>query len=203
MEGRCKAPGTRSHAVVRHDVTRRFLDPCKDQGAAVPSRCNADLLPTSRFRDDFRATFCYTSLMPQNDPKTYRGAQGDRALWSAVVQQAMDDLNEAPFGSTDHATAVAFFIGGGDWRQSRTDIADRIGIHADDLERCGRRLIEARRVAAGIPAVPSQLAPAPAQAAPVPVLVVRQLCKPRIARPVKDRNWWIAKFMAEGSRRSA
>ena len=43
-----------------------------------------------------------------------RRDRGERALWSAVVQQALDDLDGEPFGSLIHNAAMAYFLGGGE-----------------------------------------------------------------------------------------
>lgn len=125
------------------------------------------------------------------DVRQHRG-QGDRALWAAVVQQAIDDL-DAPPDSLERADAVAFFTGRGEWRQSRIDIADRLGIHADDLERCGRRLMEARGI------IESLVRPVPRVVEP-PVRIVAMPALERPARqpkPAKDRTWWIRQFLTE------
>lgn len=126
------------------------------------------------------------------DVRQHRG-QGDRALWAAVVQQAIDDL-DAPPDSLERADAVAFFTGRGEWRQSRIDIADRLGIHADDLERCGRRLMEERGITESVPARPVPRVvepPVVVVALPSPVKPAR---KPKVA---KDRTWWIRQFLTE------
>jgi len=60
--------------------------------------------------------------------------QGERALWSAVVQQAIDDVMDEPIGSLIYDDAVAFFTHTGEWAVSRTHIADELGIHADAPE---------------------------------------------------------------------
>jgi hypothetical protein len=74
----------------------------------------------------------------------FYGDRGERALWSAVVSQAISDLTYERLNSIDFNTAVAFFLDGGEWRQSRGDVADMLDLHADDLERCGRQHLLAR-----------------------------------------------------------
>ena len=74
----------------------------------------------------------------------FRRTQGEVALWSAVVHQAYVDLMDAPLGSFPHKDAVAFCTSGGTWRESRINIADMIGINADDIERGGRKVMAAR-----------------------------------------------------------
>jgi hypothetical protein len=73
-----------------------------------------------------------------------------RDLWVAVVLQAKDDIENEPLESNDFAQAVAFFIGSGSWVQNRTAIADYLDLHSDDLEKMGRRCINARRLAEGL-----------------------------------------------------
>lgn len=135
--------------------------------------------------------------MSQHDTRSQRG-QGERALWIAVVQQAIDDLSSGR-DSLEHADAVAFFTSGGEWRQARIDIADRLEIHADDLERCGRRLMKAQGIAEAIPAPAQPIRRAPP--APLPSIVAtraQESVKPaRQPRPAKGRDWWIARFMAK------
>jgi hypothetical protein len=74
-----------------------------------------------------------------------------RALWSAAVMQAKADVEHQPFESIDYDQAVAFFIGGGAWAESRLALADCLELHPDDLERVGRRCIAARRELEGLP----------------------------------------------------
>ncbi len=73
--------------------------------------------------------------------------RGEQALWGAVVLQAMEDIASLPLHSLDYAAAVDFLTAGGWWREGRTNIADCIAVHADDLERAGRRQIAARLAA--------------------------------------------------------
>jgi hypothetical protein len=130
--------------------------------------------------------------MPQEDAISHQ-THGERALWTAVVLQSIHDLDHERH-STEYTDAVAFFTGTGEWRRSRTDIADRIGVHADDLERCGRRLIDARRIAGVLPV---QVAPLPSLVvAAVPIVVPEPVKSPRRVKPTKDRNWWISRFLA-------
>lgn len=140
--------------------------------------------------------------MSPDDTRSYRG-EGERALWAAVVQQAIDDL-DTDRNSLEHTDAVSFFTSGGEWRQARIDIADRLGIHADDLERCGRRIMAELGIAEIIPAprvaaasVPVPVATPPA---PLPTLVATfnpEAVKPgRQPKPTRDRNWWISRFLA-------
>src|SRR4051812_20882529 len=86
-------------------------------------------------------------------PKDQIGVSGDRQyrdLWVAVVLQAKDDIENEPLGSVDFTQAVAFFIGSGNWAQNRTVIGDYLDLHRDDLEKLGRRCINARRAAEGL-----------------------------------------------------
>jgi len=54
-----------------------------------------------------------------------RRGHGERALWSAVVQQAIDDAMDEPVGSQIYTEALAFFTHDGDWAQSRADMPMR------------------------------------------------------------------------------
>jgi hypothetical protein len=90
-----------------------------------------------------------------------------------------------------------FMTAGGEWGLSRLTIAGHIDLHPDDLERCGRRCIATRRVAEGLPVeiIKTQAAPQEVpfprpQAIPAPV---------KRERLKRDRNWWIAKFMAHAA----
>jgi hypothetical protein len=83
-------------------------------------------------------------------PDRYRG-MGERALWCAVVQQALDDLDYEPVNSLLHDDAAAFFLNGGEWAVSRGEVADMLDIHPDDIRRCGVRHMAERRRAEGIP----------------------------------------------------
>jgi hypothetical protein len=73
-----------------------------------------------------------------------------RHLWSAVVLQAKDDIENLSLDSVEFEQAVAFFIGRGDWVQNRTAIGDFLNLHRDDLEKAGRRCINRRRVSEGL-----------------------------------------------------
>jgi hypothetical protein len=128
--------------------------------------------------------------MPQEDAISHQ-IHGEHALWTAVVLQAIHDLDHER-RSTEYTDAVAFFTGTGEWRRSRTDIADRIGVHADDLERCGRRLIDARRIPGILPVQVAPLTRIVVTPAPEPEPVK----SPRRVKPTKDRNWWISRFLA-------
>jgi hypothetical protein len=131
--------------------------------------------------------------MPQDDTISHQ-THGERALWAAVVLQAIHDLDDDP-RSLIYSDAVAFFTGTSEWRRSRTDIADSIGVHADDLERCGRRLIDAHKT----PGVVMVQVVAPLAApvvAPIPVVVPVPVKPLRRIKTTKDRNWWISQFLA-------
>jgi hypothetical protein len=80
-----------------------------------------------------------------------------RALWSAAVMQAKADVEHQPFESIGYDQAVAFFIGGGAWAESRLALADCLELHPGDLERVGRRCIAARRQLEGLPPEPAGL----------------------------------------------
>jgi hypothetical protein len=89
-----------------------------------------------------------------------------RHLWSAVVLQAKDDIENLSLDSVEFAQAVAFFIGSGDWVQTRTAIGDFLNLHRDDLEKAGRRCINRRRVSEGLgPLLARQPWPTPAHTA--------------------------------------
>jgi hypothetical protein len=130
--------------------------------------------------------------VPQDDTISHQ-THGERALWAAVVLQAIHDLDHER-GSLEYTNAVAFFTGNGEWRRSRTDIADRIGVHADDLERCGRRLIDAHKIPDVVPV--QVVAPRPV-VAPIPVVVSEPVKSPRRGKPTRDRGWWISQFLSE------
>jgi hypothetical protein len=82
-------------------------------------------------------------------------SESDRALWCAVVLQARDDLGDFPVGSIEFNQAVAFFCANGEWGESRQNVAAHLGLDEFDLRRAGTRWVEARRLAAGLPPLPS------------------------------------------------
>jgi hypothetical protein len=90
--------------------------------------------------------------------------QSYRILWSQVVLQAKDDLDQEPRGSILFDQATAFFVSRGDWAESRAIIADCLQMHPDDLYRCGKRWIAERRTRDGLP---SEAPPAPRPNQPV------------------------------------
>jgi hypothetical protein len=79
-----------------------------------------------------------------------------RALWIQVVTQAQEDLEDEPVSSILYDHAVAFFVGSGQWAESRGVIADLLEMHPDDLFRSGPRWIAARRKRDGLPPEPPQ-----------------------------------------------
>jgi hypothetical protein len=91
-----------------------------------------------------------------------------RALWAAVVLQAQEDVRHEPIDSVNYAQAVHFFIGAGEWADARARISDHLDMHRDDLENCGRRCINERRLAAGLDPLPRRLRPLPEHTAPRP-----------------------------------
>ena len=121
--------------------------------------------------------------------------QGERALWSAVVQQAIDDVMDEPIGSLIYDDAVAFFTHTGEWAVSRTHIADELGIHADDLARAGRRITAQRRLSEGMPADTPIALPQPARrrcvrhTGPLPRLEAVFLPPPPKERQHYVRRW--------------
>jgi len=68
-----------------------------------------------------------------------------RALWAAVVIQALDDIETEPMASVSFTDAEAFFTRMGAWGEARMAIADFLDLHPDDLERVGRRALAMRR----------------------------------------------------------
>ena len=95
-------------------------------------------------------------------PSRVGAGSGERALWSAVVMQAIDDIRTAKFDSLDYSQSVYFMTGD---TEARTHVADYLGLHADDLKQSGDREVRKRRIAEGLP--------------PVELRVV----KPRVAKP--------------------
>jgi hypothetical protein len=78
-----------------------------------------------------------------------------RMLWVQVVLQAKADLENEPIGSVLYDQAAAFFISRGEWAVSRATVADCLGMHPDELRRCGERWIAERRQHEGLPPVPA------------------------------------------------
>jgi len=102
-----------------------------------------------------------TLVEPDPRPKPLSG-HGIGALWAAVVRQALDDLDYEPFDSFPYLDAAAFFLNGGEWAVARGAIADLLGVHPDDIRRCGMRHLTDRRLTEAIPE------PAPAPCVPRP-----------------------------------
>jgi hypothetical protein len=98
-----------------------------------------------------------------------------RSLWIQVVLQARDDIDTEHYLSHDYHQAVAFFTHDGLWGQSRQEIADRIDLHPDDLERLGQVAIKARHARDGVPPVIERASRDP---------------------DVHDQAYWVAKFLA-------
>jgi hypothetical protein len=145
--------------------------------------------------------------------------QSTRALWSAVVLHAVNDIDSEHYRSLEYGEAVAFFTAAhGPWAESRQAIADYLGLHSDDLTRLGRAAIEARHLRDGPepitvrPAVeiqPTSTRPVPRVTNPAPVVprppVIRRPDPPERDRnrtpnrrpgdPPRDRDWWIRRFM--------
>jgi hypothetical protein len=123
----------------------------------------------------------------------------ERTLWTQVVLQARDDLADADRLSFNFNQAYAFFTGRHDWRRSREDIAECIGLHVDDLERLGRQTLAARTDQA----VEQKVEPVKLKSDPVPAIVHRpepslSVVPAKRGRPrnaVRDRNWWIQDFL--------
>jgi hypothetical protein len=67
-----------------------------------------------------------------------------RGLWSSVVLQAIEDIENQPMQSIAFDEAVAFFTRSGLWAESRTMVGDFLELHCDDLETIGKHCISAR-----------------------------------------------------------
>jgi hypothetical protein len=112
------------------------------------------------------------------------GDRGYRSLWIAVVLQAKTDIENEPLDSIHFAKAVAFFIGSGAWAENRVAVGDYLDLHRDDLERLGRRCINARRIAEGLePLLPRQPWPTVARAKPAEVQRFQPKARSQPARP--------------------
>jgi hypothetical protein len=142
--------------------------------------------------------------------------QHHRALWSAVVLNAVNDIDGEHYRSLEYSEAVAFFTAArGPWAESRQAIADYLGLHADDLTRLGRAAIEARHLRDGPEPITVRAAVAIQPITPRPVLssnpapvvprapVIRRPDPPERVReyrrrpgdPPRDRDWWIRRFL--------
>lgn len=84
--------------------------------------------------------------------------ESDRSLWTAVLLQAREDLLEAGFETIEYNEAIAFFLHGGSWIQSRENIADHTGISAQAIQLAGERMVRARCAERGEP-LPQVLQP--------------------------------------------
>jgi hypothetical protein len=144
----------------------------------------------------------------------------ERDLWAAVVSQAADDIRTEDYRSVEYAQAVSFFTAPGEWATSRQASADCMDLHVDDIKRLGRAVIAARHARDGAPpaeqprpvrqSVQRAVYAPPVHRPTPPVVETKRPPKlrpeptsPRIAklprkhRPARDRNWWVAQFMAK------
>ncbi len=85
---------------------------------------------------------------------TIKAQESYRSLWAQVVLQARADLEDEPIDSVVFSQAVAFFVGRGEWAASRANVADWLGMHPDELGRCGERWIAERRRREGLEPMP-------------------------------------------------
>lgn len=95
-----------------------------------------------------------------------------RRLWAAVVEQSLTDVADEPIDSVLWNQARAFFVSGGTWAEGRQNIADLLGVHPEDLERVGRRAINARLLQEGLPPLVTQ--------APTPRLPIQRALRPAV-----------------------
>jgi hypothetical protein len=130
---------------------------------------------------------------------------GERTLWVSVVLQASEDLDTCDRLTLDYAQALSFFFGRGDWRRSRADIAECVGLHVDDLQRLGRQTLAARRLREGEPAVTPASDPVPVIVHPLALTVTPgadtplKRGRPRNPSVARDRNWWIQDFLRKNA----
>src|SRR5664279_2250823 len=132
--------------------------------------------------------------IPEEKHGSVRG-HSERALWVAVVQQAIDDVADERIGSLDWDEAVAFFTHAGDWAAARTGVADMLELHPDDLVRVGRRLIAERRVSEGLEAETPLVLPHAARrvvtrhTGPLPRLEAVFVPVPKTSKAAPRRKW--------------
>jgi hypothetical protein len=82
-----------------------------------------------------------------------------RGLWSSVVLQAIEDIENQPMQSIAFDEAVAFFTRSGTWAESRTMVGDFLELHRDDLETIGKHCINARATREELPPESRQQSP--------------------------------------------
>jgi len=129
---------------------------------------------------------------------------GERYLWLAVIEQALVDVRDEMFDSLLYNQAAAFFSDGGYWRRSREEIADLLGVTAEQIQAAGLRIVNARRLEQGLqPVLPRPTTPrAPAPAArraearvpppprpPLPLLVAYHPAPDQPAPTPKGNGW--------------
>jgi hypothetical protein len=120
----------------------------------------------------------------------------ERMLWLAVLAQAKDDLELRPMNSLEYASAAAFFTGGGEWAESRQEIAIQLDLDPETLRHMGKTWIAARREAAGLPAEePQPTLKAASKPAPLPVITCTPAQplvppEPRVTKPPKSKKIW-------------
>jgi hypothetical protein len=105
-------------------------------------------------------------------------------LWAQVVLQAKADVEQEPFGSLLYNHAVSFFVGSGEWAQSRAVVGECLDIPEERLRSSGQQWIAARRAREGLPPEPPPPPPPahPTVRAPLPLLTARPGPDPRDRR---------------------
>jgi len=116
--------------------------------------CGAGLLISVNQNRQYSRDFKLSTSKKDGQSAYDSSREGYRQLWVAVVLQAQDDIKSEPLDSINYLQAVSFFTGGGEWAHTRAAISDHLNLHPDDLERCGRKYINARRAEAGLEALP-------------------------------------------------
>jgi len=111
-----------------------------------------------------------------------------RRLWAAVVEQSLTDVADEPIDSVLWNQARAFFVSGGTWAEGRQNIADLLGVHPEDLERVGRRAINARLLQEGLPPLATRTPTPcpPTQRALRPAVVAVRQRLPRLVATFKE-----------------
>ena len=137
-------------------------------------------------------------------PQMSKSGGGNRALWAAVVWQALQDIESERYGSTDYTQSVTLLTAPfGPWAVWRQEIADMLDLHGDDLMHAGRLAIADREALETppppIPIVHRSSAP---RSGPVPEPYRAPVVRRRSAKSDPDRvASWIETFMASRGQR--
>jgi hypothetical protein len=129
-----------------------------------------------------------------------------RALWLAVLKQALDDLATEPYHAFHFDCSHALFFCPGAWAAHLILLAEAVDRHPDDLRNVARTRLEARLVHEPMTEMPARPVPLPPERLEPPPIVVVQPPPPPVQhyRPANNnsagRGDWLRRFINSGYR---